>query len=349
MRLDLFERLAPLCPRCLHGEGRHSALVIADRAEMRDGRLWHGILHCANSACWMEFPVIDGIPIITADPRATLQGAETQILARSDLPETSLSQLGDAFGPGSAFESMRQHLSIYAGEHFPEFTDPPGAASSVAAATAAGLALIPEPPEGPALDIGGGPGRGGWEVALATGRPVLSYDLNFAFLRIAQQLALNGEAVFPFRRVGLVYDRRTIRLPETFAAARIDFWALDAMALPFPPGHFALLAGLNVVDCVSAPAQLLAEAGRVASPGAAAFFTTPFDWSPTVAQTDQWLGGHSQRSPQHGMSEPVLRATLDQAGFDTVAEADDLPWTLRLHDRSVMHYRLHLAACRRRA
>jgi hypothetical protein len=43
----------------------------------------------------------------------------------------------------------------------------------------------------------------------------------------------------------------------------------------------------------------------------------------------------------------VLTATLAQAGFAPVAERHDLPWALRLHARSVMHYTLHLVACRR--
>lgn len=349
MRLDHFEALAPLCPRCLHVAGVTSAIVIAERTEMRAGRLWHGILHCSNPDCWLEFPVVDGVPVITPDPLATLRAMENHLLGRDDLPEMLESLIGDALGPGGTFDIGRQHLSIYAGDHFADWTDPPGR-SSMAETMATALAAAPAAPEGPALDIGCGPGRGGWEIARRTGRMTLGCDLNLSFLRLAQRLALDGAAVFPSRRIGLAYDRTLARLPEACAAAPADFWALDAQALPFPPRCFALTAAINVVDCVAAPAQILAEAARATMPGGAGLFTTPYDWSPAaVPEIANWFGGHSQRAAHRGAGEPVMKATLEAAGFTPVSEAMDLPWALRLHSRSVMHYSLHLVACTRPA
>ena len=37
--------------------------------------------------------------------------------------------------------------------------------------------------------------------------------------------------------------------------------------------------------------------------------TTPYDWSAAVP-VDAWLGGHSQRGPHQGSSEPILRGLL---------------------------------------
>jgi hypothetical protein len=85
-------------------------------------------------------------------------------------------------------------------------------------------------------------------------------------------------------------------------------------------------------------------------PGGAGLFTTPYDWSPAaVPEIANWFGGHSQRAGHRGAGEPVLKATLEAAGFVPVSEAMDLPWALRLHARSVMHYSLHLVACSRPA
>ena len=80
MRPDIFEAVAPVCPRCLHQEGIPSAITIATREEMRGEHLWHGILHCTNQACWQEFPVIDGVRSLgqaesaDADGRRLAQG-----------------------------------------------------------------------------------------------------------------------------------------------------------------------------------------------------------------------------------------------------------------------------------
>jgi SAM-dependent methyltransferase/uncharacterized protein YbaR (Trm112 family) len=349
MRPALFEALAPICPRCLHVTAIHAPLVMGAVEEERAGQVWHGVLTCSNRACWLEFPIIDGVPIVTPDPRATLRMAEAALLTRTDLPSAIEGMLGDALGPGSGWDTLRQHRSIYAGDHFADWSSPPGT-SWVAATAEAAMAALPDGvPEGPALDIGCGPGRAAWQVARATGRAVLGCDLNLSFLRQAQRLAVEGRAAWPRRRIGLVYDPALAILPEDHASLPVDFWALDATRLPFPPGHFALALAINVVDCVPEPAALIAEAARVTAPGGAAAFTTPYDWSTLVPETSGWLGGHSQRAAHRGAGEPVLSATLAHAGLTPVAERHDLPWRLRLHARAEMDYSLHLVACRREA
>ena len=64
-----------------------------------------------------------------------------------------------------AYDVSRQHLSIYAGDHYADWTEPPETSSMAATMTTA-LAAAPAAPAGPALDIGSGPGRGAWEIAL---------------------------------------------------------------------------------------------------------------------------------------------------------------------------------------
>ena len=343
MRPEVFEALAPVCPRCLHGAGVEASLVVAETAETRAGRLWHGILHCSNRACWMEFPVIDGVPVIVTDPPAFLQAARAHVLARDDLPAVLAGLVGDALGPGGDFDTTRQHLGIYCEAHFPDWAG--GRVPDIVATLGRGLEALGEV-RGPAIDLGGAVGRGGWELARAVA-PVLVADMNFAFLRLAQRLMLDGEAWFDRRRVGLVYDRVRVALPADAVGERLDFWAADAMALPFRAGAFGLATAINLVDSIAGPTEAVAEAARVLAAGGGAIFTTPYDWSQNAAEPARWMGGHSQRGPLKGASEPVLTATLRSHGLEPVAERDDLPWRLRLHARAEMRYSLHLVACRR--
>ncbi len=210
----------------------------------------------------MEFPVIDGVPLIVADPPGLLRNAAPHVLARADLPASLTGLLGDALGPGCDFDTTRQHLSIYCDAHFSDWTG--GDVPDLVSALRQGLGPLGQV-QGPAIDLGGAVGRGGWELARSVA-PVLVADLNIAFLRLAQRLALEGEASFDRRRVGLVYDRVRIALPDDAPAARLDFWAVDAMALPFRSGTFGLATAMNLVDSVAGPTEAVSR-GR-ARPGA---------------------------------------------------------------------------------
>ena len=345
MRLDLFEELGPVCPRCLHGGAGEHPVVIAERSEMRSGQLWHGLLHCSNTACWIEFPVVDGVPILVPDPPGFVSNASDYMLWRLDLPAKVESCLADGFGAGHAFDTMRQHLSLYAGDHFADWTGNPGI-SCAAGTIATGLDLIGEI-NGPMIDLGCATGRGVWELAAGGEGPVLGADFNIAMLRLAQHLMLEGSVTFPCRRVGLVYTPAIATLPEANVSSNVDFWAMDAMAQPFSAGKFGFATAINLVDCVAGPTELVAETARLLTPGGAALLTTPYDWAANATEPARWMGGHSQRGPQGGASEPVLRATLEQFGLKPFAERDDIPWHLRLHDRAEMHYQLHMLACRK--
>ena len=346
MRLDLFEEIAPVCPRCLHFSQAIASLKVAERAEMRAGLLWHGVIHCSNSACWAEYPVIDGIPVIVPDVPSFLTNAQHQILARRDLPPSLAGILGDALGQGASFDTDRQHLNLYATSHFADWAGAdraPLLAIIDRALAAAGNPGV----EGPALDLGCSVGRGAWAIAAATGRRTLGVDLNFAMLRLAQQLLLEGRASYDRRRIGLVYDPVEITVPDDAPTDRIDFWAADCIALPLRAGSVGLAGAVNVVDCIAAPTNMLHEVARVLAAGAPAVFTTPYDWAEAATEKAAWMGGHSARGPLAGAGEPVLTATLEQAGFQVLSEEHDVPWELRIHARSVMQYSLHMVVCRR--
>ncbi|HTM19959.1 MAG TPA: methyltransferase domain-containing protein [Kofleriaceae bacterium] len=312
------------------------------------GDILEGALLCPERACQREHPIIDGIAVIVADLRSFAEHQLPALLQRDDLSAYSESLLGDAAGPGSVVDAARYQLSSYGRVHWGDLDpdEPLPAGDGIAALAGAALALLPEPPSGAWLDLGCSLGRTTFELAGRTGDLALGVDLNIAMLRAARRVLRDGRAVYPHRRVGVVYDRKELAVSPP-AAERVDFWACDVQQLPLPDGVAAGALALNLVDCVSHPFALLHEIGRVAG---RALLSTPYDWSTNATPFENWLGGHSQRGDQRGSSAAELRRLL---GADApegapplriTAERDGVPWKVVVHERAVMHYQVHLLA-----
>ncbi|NYZ17588.1 methyltransferase domain-containing protein [Azospirillum sp. RWY-5-1] len=356
MRRSHFEALKPVCPRCRQTRGVLSPLVLGLVEEEDAAGIRSGTLHCTDPACWLEFPIIDGAPVLVPDVRGWLAANAHLITEREDLTPLVESLLGDGTGPDSAFNIARQHRSSYAWDHYADLdpAEPAGPVrpGGVVRCLEAGLRRLDDTPSarlpGPAIDLGCACGRTAFELAARVDGPVLGIDLNWPLLRVARRALETGEAVYPRRRVGMVYDRR--RYPVRFAGMeRVDFWIADAQAPPFADDAFGFAAALNIVDCVASPPALLAALDRLVRPGGAAVLATPFDWSTGATPVEAWLGGHSQRGPQDGSSETMLRllttpgahpqSTRRLAPLGGPVEVD---WAVRLHERSAMLYRAHV-------
>ena len=369
MRRGHFDSLRPLCPVCRTGNEAGFALRIAQAQREPAGHILEGALHCTNPDCLREFPIIDGIPLIVTNIRQYVSDHILPIYARRDLSEFVESMLGDCCGPGSAFEQTRQHLSSYAWDHYGDL-DPqetvgeprPGSMlkNLEVGFQAAGLgdsqsgAGEPHCPTlGPILDVGCSVGRSSFALAERGADLVLGVDLSFAMLRVAGEALRQGVVRYPRRRAGLVYERR--EFPTRFAHQdKVDFWACDAAALPFPASTFTVAVTMNLLDCLCAPRELLVSLGLVLKDGGRVVLTCPYDWSPTATPLEAWLGGHSQRSPLAGSCEAVLRKLLTPGAhpgsintLKLLTERDNLPWQVRLHDRSTMAYKVHLVVAER--
>jgi SAM-dependent methyltransferase/uncharacterized protein YbaR (Trm112 family) len=322
----------------------------------QDSHIVEGVLHCSNEGCRREYPILDGIPLLVANLRQYVSDNVLAIYGRRDLSELTESLLGDCCGPQSAFDQLRQQLSFYAWDHYadldPQEADDDLQPGSMLRCLQTGRQLAEPIPPGPVVDVGCSVGRGSFALAEHAADLVLGIDLNFAMLRLSSQVLRTGRVSYPRRRVGLAYDRR--EFPARFANAdKVDFWACDAAALPFPAGTFSLAVSMNVLDCIAAPADLLTSVARVLRGGGKLVLTCPYDWSPAATPLEAWLGGHSQRSPSGGASEIVLRALLTPGAhpaasgdLELVAEQEHLPWHVRLHARSTMRYRVHLVVAR---
>lgn len=356
MKLAHFNAFAPICPVCRQN-GREAALVIAEVAAGDQAAISAGLLHC--SACRHEYPILDGIPLIVPRVATLIAERGVELLLRDDLPGALESLIGDAIGPDSWFDMMRQVQSTYAWDGYgdldpEEQAQPGGPVPGAARRCLSALLGLSAPRAGMArlLDLGCAAGRTSFDLAAAhPGALVLGADLHLGVLRLAQQAA-SGRLGYPRRRIGLVYDRRAfdVALP---GAERVDFWACDATALPFRAGQADLCLGLNLLDCVPDPRALLESLARVTRPGGHVLLSTPYDWSTRATPVGHWLGGHSQRAAHRGAGEPFLQALLEGAADHAVtglalrAEQADFPWHTRLHERSAVQYRTHLLALAR--
>ena len=352
-----FEKLKPLCPVC-RSAGRESLLEIRSVLKEVNDSLREGILICSNSQCLSEYPVIDGIPIIVANLRTYISQNVLPVLSRNDLTDTMESLLGDCFGPGSAFDSQRQHLSTYAYDHYGDL-DPGESMSSlvlpgsIVKLLRRGLPSMNRTVKGPVIDMGCAVGRTTFELAHGCDEIVLGVDLNFGMLKTAATILETGYASYPRRRGGIAFERRNF--PVVFEEAKnVDFWVCDATALPFSADAFSAAVSLNVLDCAWSPYDHLKEVGRILMPGGSALVSTPYDWTAHATPVEAWLGGHSQRSEHKGASPAILRSLFSGGGHHHAVEEleliseEDVPWTLRLHDRSVMEYLVHLMIIRKK-
>jgi SAM-dependent methyltransferase len=281
---------------------------------------------------------------------------------RNDLSEIIESILGDAVGPGTFLDATRQHLSTYTWDHYNDLNPyknseelpismPSG--SSIVNCLEAGMKLIEDNSDnqnlkGPVIDIGCSVGRTAFELAEKFQTVTLGIDVNFSMLRAAQKVLREGIVRYPLKRIGVVYDRQEFNVAPANPEL-VDFWACDALALPFAENTFEFASALNVFDSVTSPRDLLVSIGQLLKPSSFALLATPFDWSPAATPIETWIGGHSQRGPDRGAAEPLLRNLLTAGAHPQSVsnlllkgEIPNHPWIVRVHERSQTLYRTHI-------
>ncbi len=355
MKLRHFETLKPICPFCLSNSSKESLLSLRTVNRETKGDVFEGVLVCSDKGCQSEYPIIDGIPIILPDLKSYISQFIFPIMMRNDLGETVESLLGDCCGPGAALDVHRQHLSSYVHGHYGDL-DPledkqddaiPG---GIATLFRTGMELIGEIPQGPMIDIGCSAGRSTFALAEQRNDLVLGVDLNFSMLKTALDVLNTGSISYPRRRVGMVFDRREFCVNFKNRDC-VDFWVCDALALPFSSRSFSLASSLNLIDCVSSPHAHLESIERILLDNGKVMIASPYDWSSSATSVESWIGGHSQRSDNQGRSEAHIKDLFKDGnnparinGLKLIAEKDSEPWTVRLHERSVMKYQVHLLA-----
>ncbi|XZE32880.1 hypothetical protein SH501x_003646 [Pirellulaceae bacterium SH501] len=326
--------------------------------EESDSHVVQGFIQCTHLECNAEFPILDGVPILLRDVQRYVSENIQSIVHRSDLHPNMESLLGDCCGQGSLFDTIRQHLSCYAWDHYGDWITPEiysdsepaiesielGNPGSIRSLLNASMNLADSAICGPVLDIGCACGRTTFELAHTKEHGVLGVDLNWSMLRMASEILRTGTSRFPLRHMGVVYQNTAITAPG-LPVNPVDFWAVDILEPPFATAQFAECFGFNVLDAVRSPVHLLELTQLLLHAGGIARLSCPYDWSIAATPAIGWIGGHSQRGEHRGDGPSLLRSWLDSKGssfYSIVAELPNYPWTLRLHSRSEIRYLAHL-------
>jgi SAM-dependent methyltransferase len=206
---------------------------------------------------------------------------------------------------------------------------------------------------GPILDVGCSVGGATFAAAAATDELVLGVDIDFSMVQFAQGVLRTGVVDYPLRKCGIVYDRRRFEMPIE-DRGNVDFWACDAMVLPFAAETFSTAIGFNTLDSVASPLCLLESLRNALAPGGKLILACPYDWSVAVTSLEHWIGGHSRRGTRCGSSDGILEDLLTPGahpasieGLRLVHQSDDSRWRVRWHNRGTIDYRVHLVVADR--
>ena len=326
--------LVLVCPGC--------RTQTADRLDVRTLAPAGDTLICE---CGRRYPVVDGVPIVMADPAGYLR-AEIATVVERDLSPAVI-ELLIADGPDDApYPRLAEHLSIYLDAHWGDRATPPpdGPASGFGlAAIVERLAARAAHRVELAVELGCSTGRIVAELARGADA-VAGIDLQFGAVRRARRL-LDGDRVsYPRRAIGRRYVPASAAAGDRAVPAdRRMLVCGDALDPPLLPGVFDRVVALNLLDAVASPRGLLAVLDGLCRPGGEIIVSSPYAWQSAVMADTERLGGLAPAAD--------LAATLrDGAGLGAryhIEDEADLPWTLRRDARSAASYSIHYVRARK--
>jgi SAM-dependent methyltransferase len=326
--------LVLVCPAC--------RTRTAERIDVRTLSRTGDILACE---CGRRYPVVDGVPLVMADPAAYLRGEAATVVER-DLPADVVALLV-ADGPDDAsYPRLVEHLSIYLDAHWGDRAEPPPDGPGAGFAARAIVDKIAERaahPVGLAVELGCSTGRIVAELAAGADQ-VAGLDLSFGAVRRARRL-LDGDRVeYPRRASGRHYTTaRTAAGDRTVPAARRLLVCGDALDPPLVPGMFDRVVALNLLDSVSSPRQLLSVIDGLCAPGGEVIVSSPYAWMSSVMAETERLGG---LDPARDLAAIFQNGAGLGARYRIEDEAE-LPWTLRRDARSCATYSIHYLRARK--
>jgi SAM-dependent methyltransferase/uncharacterized protein YbaR (Trm112 family) len=316
-----------VCPACrTRTEGR-----IDVRTLDREGDL----LVCA---CGRRYPIVDGVPIVLADPGPWLRREIAGVIER-ELP-VEVAALLAADGPDDAsYPRLLEHLSIYLDAHWGDRAQP--AAELAVGSFVERLARLPRTEL--AVELGCSAGRIVAELSRCADR-VIGIDLHFGAVRRARRL-LDGERVAYGRRlVGRNYTGAVASAGDRAVPAdRRTLVCADALDPPLVPGAYDRVVALNLLDSVRSPRQLLSAADELCAPGGEVIFSSPYAWQSGVMDEQERIGG----ADPGATVAAILRQGTGLTARYQVEEEDELPWTLRRDARTAVTYRVHFLRARK--
>jgi SAM-dependent methyltransferase len=325
MRSDLL-----VCPGCRTRTG--------DRIDVRTLEQVGEVLACE---CGRRYPIIDGVPIVLADPGSYLRRELATVVERELSPEVAatLVEHGEDDAP---YARLLEHLSIYLDSHWGDRAVPgpdgPGAGLGVAALVGriARLAHVPL-----AVELGCSAGRIVAELATRADH-VIGVDLHFGALRRARRLLAGEPLAYSRRMIGRHYLAATI--PPGEPARGTALVCGDALDPPLVPLSFDRVVAVNLLDSVSQPRQLLSVMDGLCATGGELILASPYAWQSAVLADDARIGG---ADPASELTAILRDGTGLGSRYDVEDEAE-LSWTLRRDARSALTYRIHYVRARKR-
>ncbi|MFO0615823.1 MAG: methyltransferase domain-containing protein [Polyangiaceae bacterium] len=323
-----------VCPGC------RTASVDASGAPRLDVRTLEREGDLLACACGRRYPVVDGVPVVLADPSAFLS-AEIIPLVERELPFDVAALLAEAGPDDAPYPRLLEHLSTYLDAHWGDAAEPPtaGGLGELVARIAARRAR----PVAAAVELGCSAGRILRELA-ATADEVVGVDLKLAVLRRARRILAGEPVEFARREVGRHYARA--RLPGApNAAGRVSIVCGDALDPPLLPGVFGRVVALNLLDSVRSPRQLLSVVDALCAPGGEVILSSPYTWQSDVTEEHERFGGID---PARALTR-VLTTGADLSARYDIEEEAELPWNLRRDARSELRYRVHYVRATKRS
>jgi putative 4-mercaptohistidine N1-methyltranferase len=179
-------------------------------------------------------------------------------------------------------------------------------------------------PLGRALEVGGGPGRAGFELSKHF-KHVDSGDYSQSFVDIAKQLVRDGKlewSVASDMTAG-VLTKRSIAL-EDLKAGSIEFSRMDAQALPASLSGYDLICGFNLIDRLARPKDFLTSLKDRLNPGGVLVLSSPYTWLEDFTPKEEWLGAFKYGDNDGPSTYMGLKEVLQSEGFEEVKAPQDV-------------------------
>lgn len=324
-----------LCPGC------RTRTADGERLEVRTLDRTGELLTCE---CGRRYPVIDGIPILLADPSALFEREIAGIVERDLAPE--IAAVLAAAGPDDApYSRLVEHLSIYLDAHWGDRATPPPEGPGPAFAAAELVAKLAELPRvATAVELGCSTGRIVAELA-RTAEHVVGIELQFGAIRRARHLLDGDPLPYARRAIGRSYTTAVAAAGDrAVPAARRTLVCGDALDPPLLPGSADRVVALNMLDSVASPQQLLLVIDGLCAPGGEIVLASPFAWQSSVTPDHHGLCGPDPA----GQLVAILTEGRDLGSRYEILEEADLSWTLRKDERCAVSYRTFYLRAKKR-
>ena len=325
---------APLvvCPGCrVLGEDGLSVRTLERRGDL---------LVCA---CGRRYPVLDGVPLVMADPTQYLLG-ELPALIEGEIPLEVGEVLAETGPDDAPYARLLEHLSIYLDAHWGDRAVPPPDGLGPAwplAELAARVAARADAPVQQAVELGCSTGRIVAELA-AGAEQVVGLDLHMGALRRARRLLAGQPVRYGRRRAGRHYT--AVEVSAARAIPQVTWLCADALDPPLVPEQFGRVVAFNLLDSVRKPRQLLSVLDALCAPGGELLLSSPYAWQSAVVDESERFGG---ADPASWLRQQLERGDELRASYQIEDEAE-LPWTLRKDARSSVTYQVHYLRARKR-